>query len=102
TLDELIGAPGMTPDRIAAALTAAPRPEGLNVFAVHTEVEGRHHAALFETILRRWQGEGWTFETLETAAARATAACGPPLCSLERSEVAGRAGWVSTQGPTIR
>jgi undecaprenyl phosphate-alpha-L-ara4FN deformylase len=98
TLDELIGAPGMSDERIVVTLTGGLRPEGLNVFTIHTEVEGRHHAALFEAILRRWLAEGWIFETLAEVAARAAAGPPPPVCVLEPGEIPGRPGWVSVQG----
>ncbi len=101
TLDELLGVSGMTEDRIVETLTSGLHPDGLNVFTIHTEVEGRHHAALFETILRRFMADGWTFETLGDVAsrvtARATAGAPPSICRLERAELPGRPGWVSVQ-----
>ncbi len=99
TLDEMLGGAGMTSGGILAALTRGLAPGGLNVFTVHTEVEGRHHAGLFEEILKRWLGEGWTFEKLGEVAARAAADPALPACGLEKVEVPGRAGWVSMQEP---
>ncbi len=103
TLDEMLGAPGMTPEQINENLTRALRPEGLNVFTVHTEVEGRHHAPLFESIMRRWLREGWAFEPLVAAAEPARDPRGAgrsgALCRMERGELGGRPGWVSVQGP---
>jgi peptidoglycan/xylan/chitin deacetylase (PgdA/CDA1 family) len=101
TLDEMLGGHGMTPEGILAALTRALVPARLNVFTIHTEVEGRHHAALFEEILKRWLAGGWIFETLGAVAARAAADPALPVCRLERGEVPGRAGWVSMQGPVV-
>ena len=98
TLDELIGLPGMDRDGIAAHLTRDLRPEGLNVFTLHTEIEGRHHAPTLLELLKRWSGEGWSFETLGETAAR-WAATSIPVCVLERGTAAGRAGWMSVQGP---
>jgi undecaprenyl phosphate-alpha-L-ara4FN deformylase len=100
TLDEILGAPGMTPERIVETLASELGPDRLNVFTIHTEVEGRHHAALFETILRRFMSDGWSFETLGEIAARVTATsvgAPPPLCRLDRAELPGRPGWVSIQ-----
>jgi len=100
TLDELLGLPGMDPGGIARRLSRDLRADGLNVFTLHTEIEGRHHAPLLVDLLKRWSGEGWTFETLGEAAARA-AADGVPVCALERGTAEGRAGWMSVQGAGI-
>jgi undecaprenyl phosphate-alpha-L-ara4FN deformylase len=101
TLDEMLGARGMTAERLTAALTAGLRPEGLNVFTVHTEVEGRRHAPLFEAIVTRWLAAGWTFETLGAAASRARSDPSLPTCPLGRSDLPGRPGWVSSQGAPV-
>ena len=99
TLDEMLGAPGMTEARILETLTEGLEPAGLNLFAVHTEVEGRHAAPLFETVLRGWLEDGWRFETVGDAAARAAADPATPLCRLVPGELPGRAGWMSLQEP---
>jgi len=99
TLDEMLGAPGMTEARIIETLTEGLEPAGLNLFAVHTEVEGRHAAPLFETVLRGWLEDGWSFETVGDAAARAAADPATPLCRLVPGELPGRAGWMSLQEP---
>jgi peptidoglycan/xylan/chitin deacetylase (PgdA/CDA1 family) len=98
TLDELIGLPGMDREGMASRLTRELDPAGLNVFTLHTEIEGRHHAPLLLDLLKRWSGEGFAFETLGETAARA-AAGGAPVCALERATAEGRAGWMSVQGP---
>ncbi|HYV86586.1 MAG TPA: polysaccharide deacetylase family protein [Patescibacteria group bacterium] len=97
TLDELIGLPGMDEAAILERLTRALVPEGLNVFTLHTEIEGRHHAPALLALLRRWSGEGWTFETLGETAERALRA-EVPACPMTRGGVEGRAGWLSVQG----
>ncbi len=105
TLDELLGASGMTGERFVETLASGLHPDRLNVFTIHTEVEGRHHAALFETILRRFISDGWTFETLGEIAARVTVRAAvppPPVCRLERADLPGRPGWVSVQATPAR
>ncbi len=97
TFDEMLGAPGMTEARIIETLTAGLEPAGLNVFAIHTEVEGRHAAPLFETVLRCRLEDGWRFETVAAAAERAAADPSTPLCRLVPGELPGRAGWMSLQ-----
>jgi peptidoglycan/xylan/chitin deacetylase (PgdA/CDA1 family) len=100
TLDELLGLPGMDRDGMAARLTRHLDPSGLNVFTLHTEIEGRHHAPALLHLLQRWSAEGFAFETLGETAARA-AAQGAPVCVLERGTAPGRAGWMSVQGPPL-
>jgi peptidoglycan/xylan/chitin deacetylase (PgdA/CDA1 family) len=97
TLDELIGLPGMDHDGIARHLAKDLRPEGLNVFTLHTEIEGRHHAPALAHLLKAWSALGWTFETLQETAARA-ATGEVPVCLMERGTALGRAGWMSAQG----
>lgn len=99
TVDELLGAPGMSRGGLVDRIATALRPGELNVFTLHTEIEGRHHASVLEALLRRWREEGWEFETLAEAARRIRQAPRLAVCDLLRGSVEGRAGWVSTQGP---
>jgi hypothetical protein len=87
----------MDHDGIARHLAKDLRPEGLNVFTLHTEIEGRHHAPALAHLLKAWSALGWTFETLQETAARA-ATGEVPVCLMERGTALGRAGWMSAQG----
>jgi undecaprenyl phosphate-alpha-L-ara4FN deformylase len=100
TLDELIGLPGMSDDAIIERLSRGLDPAGLNVLTLHTEIEGRHHAPTLLALLRRWNAEGWTFETLHETARRSQDA-DVPVCAMTRGEVEGRAGWLSVQGESL-
>jgi peptidoglycan/xylan/chitin deacetylase (PgdA/CDA1 family) len=95
TLDELLGA---VPD-VVSALEGAMRP-GLNVLAVHAEVEGGWLLDTFERFLRRLRGRGAAITRLGEAATQAcVAADPPPLLPVGRARARGRSGWVATHGP---
>jgi peptidoglycan/xylan/chitin deacetylase (PgdA/CDA1 family) len=97
TLDELLGLDGRTPGQVNRELWGLLREEALNVYALHTEVEG---GALFETFdaflggldereVRARTHADWLPELL---------AAHPPAKEVTRREIPGRAGWVSWEG----
>jgi hypothetical protein len=97
TLDELLGLDGRTPDQVNREVWGLVREDALNVYALHTEVEG---GALFETfdaflaglrereVVARTHAD-WLPELI---------AANPPTKIITRREIPGRAGWVSWEG----
>jgi len=94
TLDELLGLDGRTPDQVNREVWDLVREDALNVYALHTEVEG---GALFETFNAFLAGlnergvqarthADWLPELL---------AAKPQAKAIIRREIPGRAGWVS-------
>lgn len=98
TLDELIGrVSGGSSGAIEnlAELTAN-EPPGGHVFTLHAELEGGAYLADFETLLRRWRGQGYRFislsglfETIDIATL--------PRCDIVSGPVPGRAGELALQ-----
>ncbi len=97
TLDELLGLDGRTPDQVNREVWDLVREDALNVYALHTEVEG---GALFETFdaflgglnergVQARTHADWLPELL---------AAKPPSKEITRREIPGRAGWVSWEG----
>lgn len=94
TMDELLGLDGLGPAEVNALLWEQLREDALNVYALHTEVEG---GALRETFDAFLQG-------LKDRQVRARThadwvpewkAIQPPAREITRREIPGRAGWVS-------
>ena len=94
TLDELLGLEGLTPDQVNEQVWGLIREDALNVYALHTEVEGGALADTFDAFLRGLKERevvvrthaDWLPELL---------AQGPPEAIITRREIPGRAGWVS-------
>jgi len=99
TLDELIGAGGITEDNVAAHLlemTAEPRDWG-HVFTLHAELEGMQLAPVLDQLLQGWKAQGWAlgpvrslFDTFEPLAL--------PRCEVSNGTVPGRSGTLLVQG----
>jgi undecaprenyl phosphate-alpha-L-ara4FN deformylase len=99
TLDELIGANGLTPDNVAdyvLQLSRNPPPTG-HVYTLHAELEGMKLAPLFERLLDGWRAAGYElvslrdyFDTLESKAL--------PRHVVTRAEIPGRSGALALQG----
>ncbi len=100
TLDELLGLEGRSPQQVNDEVLGLIREEGLNVYALHTEVEGGALAATFDAFLGGLVDRGvrvrthadWLPELL---------AQGPPAKPVVRREIPGRAGWVSFEGDPV-
>lgn len=94
TLDELLGLDGRTPDQVNREIWDLLKPDGLNVYALHTEVEGGALFETFDALLAGLNDRGVQARTHadwlpELKAAR------PPAKEVARKEIPGRAGWVS-------
>lgn len=94
TLDELLGLEGRGPDQVNQELWGLLRPDALNVYALHTEVEGGALHACFDDFLAGLKARevrlrthaDWLPELLAKE---------PPARAMQRKEIPGRAGWVS-------
>jgi peptidoglycan/xylan/chitin deacetylase (PgdA/CDA1 family) len=100
TLDELLGLDGRTPGQVNDEILGLIKPHALNVYALHTEVEGGALAGAFEAFLSGLEShdvqvrthQEWLPALLEAK---------PPAKTLARTEIPGRAGWVSCEGPVV-
>ena len=99
TLDELIGADGITPENVAEHLlkrTETPPAAG-HVYTLHAELEGGKLAPAFETLLQGWKQQGYELVAMRSIAE------GLDLKRLPRNEVImgemeGRSGTLALQG----
>jgi peptidoglycan/xylan/chitin deacetylase (PgdA/CDA1 family) len=97
TLDELLGLDGRTAEGVNRELWSLVREDALNVYALHTEVEGGALAQAFDAFLGGLKARevearthaDWLPELL---------AANPPAKEMKRQEIPGRAGWVSWEG----
>lgn len=99
TLDELIGADGLTEDNVhlrLLELTCEPPATG-HVYTLHAELEGMALAPVFERLLEGWRAQGYRlvamqdlFETLDRGRL--------PRHEIVMAEIAGRSGILATQG----
>jgi peptidoglycan/xylan/chitin deacetylase (PgdA/CDA1 family) len=97
TLDELLGLDGRTPGQVNQEVWGLIREDALNVYALHTEVEGGALAGTFQAFLQGLRDRGVRTRTHADWVPEFKAA-GPPARALGRREVPGRAGWVSFGG----
>jgi len=97
TLDETLAWPQLGPRGEAQRGFFRDAPRQTDVHTIHTEVEGRSRAPLFEQILNDWGERGVRFLTLgdlarETLAHREEI----PVRDVKRQQLAGRGGTVAT------
>lgn len=94
TYDELIGR-RCNPETYNGYLLSRIRPDGFNVLTLHAEAEGIACHDLFKSFLATAKQQGVVFKPLgEMLAQTATV----PDCSIDKTVVAGREGWLSCQG----
>lgn len=102
TLDEIIGRRGLSDSAaVVRFYVERIRPDGLNVHTIHAETEGMSQFESFMSLVGALKERGATFVKLEEVAA----ALKPDrlsLCEVIRTELEGRSGWVSAQGPAAR
>ena len=99
TLDELMGRPEYPDDRIVPHLMSLLRPEALNVFTLHAEIEGMGRRALFQQLLTAVKAADVEVVSLEQAAHQLLAQReNIPVCGLEQAEIDGRSGLLAVQG----
>ncbi|HTL97741.1 MAG TPA: polysaccharide deacetylase family protein [Holophagaceae bacterium] len=97
TLDELLGLDGRTPDQVNREIWDLVREDALNVYALHTEVEGGALAEAFDAFLGGLNERGVEARTHADWLPELKAA-DPPAKAVTRREIPGRAGWVSWEG----
>jgi undecaprenyl phosphate-alpha-L-ara4FN deformylase len=96
TLDETLAWPeGRNEEGLRGLFRRAVR--GTEVHTVHTEVEGRVHAKLFERILDDWREDGVTFPLLSEIAREVLGGREPiPERPIAKTRLRGRGGFVAT------
>ncbi len=97
TLDEYLGLEGRTPGQVNELVWSLVREDALNVYALHTEVEGGALAETFDAFLGGLRDRGVVARTHADWVPELKAA-GPPAREITRREIPGRAGWVSFGG----
>jgi len=97
TLDEYLGLDGMTAAQVNEKVWSLLREDALNVYALHTEVEGGALAGTFEAFLQGLRDREVRVRTHADWVPELKAA-NPPARELSRIEIPGRAGWVSFGG----
>jgi hypothetical protein len=102
TFDELMGRPEFPDAAIPGHCCAQLRPDRLNVFTLHAEIEGMGRPDLFRAFLEGCRARGVEFVRLDEAARALLAAPeGIPVCDQLAAPVDGRSGLVATQGPMV-
>jgi undecaprenyl phosphate-alpha-L-ara4FN deformylase len=96
TYDELASRHGLDAAGYFRGLETRLVPGGLNVLAVHAEVEGIHCRQAFARFLDDGRARGFEFVPLGSLVASAPS---PPPGRLGRVRIAGREGWVASQEP---
>ena len=94
TLEELLGLDGLTADQVNAKVWDLIREDALNVYALHTEVEGGALAPTFQAFLQGLKDREIRTRTHADWVPELKAAQ-PPAKVISRREIPGRAGWVS-------
>ena len=99
TLDEMVGIAGNDSETLSRYFAASLR-DGLNVMAVHTEMEGKRWLPFLESFIKHALEFGFRFERLIDIVARLDR---PSLkvCDCVYGMVQGRAGEVTLQGPPV-
>jgi len=97
TLDELLGLDGRTPDQVNREVLDLVREDALNVYALHTEVEGGALFETFDAFLGGLRERGVQARTHADWLPELLAA-NPRAKEIARREIPGRAGWVSWEG----
>jgi peptidoglycan/xylan/chitin deacetylase (PgdA/CDA1 family) len=99
TLDELMGRPEYPDSAIADHLVSLLRPDLLNVFTLHAEIEGMGRRGIFRQLLSKCREAGVEFVRLDTEARRILSQRDAvPVCEQVMAPVDGRSGLVATQG----
>ncbi|SDR69113.1 polysaccharide deacetylase family protein [Opitutus sp. GAS368] len=102
TVDELMGRPEFPDDRIVPHLLSLLRPDALNVFTLHAEIEGLGRRGIFRQLLAALPGAGVGVVSLEEAARQLLAQrASIPACELQQGSIDGRSGLLAVQGPPV-
>jgi peptidoglycan/xylan/chitin deacetylase (PgdA/CDA1 family) len=94
TMDELLGRDGMAPKDVNSCILNLIKDDALNVYALHTEVEGGALKDAFAAFLQSLRDNQIRIRTHADWVPEMKAA-NPPSRIIARREIEGRAGWVS-------
>jgi peptidoglycan/xylan/chitin deacetylase (PgdA/CDA1 family) len=98
TFDELLGRPEYPESRIVPHYLSLLRPDRLNVFTLHAEIEGMGRRGLFRALLSAWRKAGVEFVRLDQAARELLSDGEPiPTCDQVFAPIDGRSGLVAAQ-----
>ena len=98
TLDELLGRPEFPDAKIVPHYVSLLKPDRLNVFTLHAEIEGMGRRALFGEMLTAWKKAGVEFVRLDDAArALLSDRESIPVCDQTMETIDGRIGLVAVQ-----
>ncbi len=98
TLDELLGRPEFPNERIVPHLLSLLRPDQLNVFTLHAEIEGMGRRPLFRALLSAGKTAGVEFVRLDDVARALLADRDAiPVCDQVMAPIDGRSGLVAVQ-----
>lgn len=100
TMDELLGLDGRSAEQVNREILGLVREDALNVYALHTEVEGGALAEAFQAFLQGLKDREVRIRTHADWVPEWKAA-GPPARAIGRREIPGRAGWVSWAGDEV-
>jgi peptidoglycan/xylan/chitin deacetylase (PgdA/CDA1 family) len=100
TMDELLGLDGRSAEQVNREILDLVRDDALNVYALHTEVEGGALAGAFEAFLQGLKDREVRIRTHADWVPEWKAAA-PPARTIGRREIPGRAGWVSWAGAEV-
>jgi len=102
TLDELIGADGVTEESVAATVLRMTEqlPSLPHVYTLHAELEGMKLSTAFETLLAGWRTQGYRLGTTRDYFEGIDAAH-LPIHAMERGSVPGRSGTLMVQGKAV-
>jgi len=94
TMDELLGVNGLSPEGVNSRILGLIRDDALNVYALHTEVEGGALVDTFDAFLQGINDRQIRVRTLSDWVPELKAVA-PPSKAITRRDIEGRAGWVS-------
>ncbi|MGA9852753.1 MAG: 4-deoxy-4-formamido-L-arabinose-phosphoundecaprenol deformylase [Gammaproteobacteria bacterium] len=102
TLDELVGANGITVANVAdhlLELTESTPAHG-HVYTLHAELEGMEMMPVFEKLLAGWKAQGYELVATRDMATKQDRKR-LPVCEVVMGEIPGRSGSLAVQGPII-
>jgi len=95
-----MGRPEYPDDRLVPHLLSLLRPDLLNVYTLHAEIEGMGRRTIFLQLLAELARAGVEVVSLEETARDLLAVRDTiPVCELRLAEIDGRSGLVAVQGP---
>ncbi|HEY5714800.1 MAG TPA: 4-deoxy-4-formamido-L-arabinose-phosphoundecaprenol deformylase [Psychromonas sp.] len=100
TYDELVGHAGIEKHNYNSAILDLIRPDALNVYTIHAEVEGIACAALFEQLIIAAQQKNIEFVPLSTLLGKNDSQW--PIDSIVNLPFKGREGWISQQKSMVQ